>query len=132
MLEHEELVTTNLHVACYTVADAAARTTLAAALAADQVGLLVYQEDTDHLYVCSGAATLVDLGTTVTLEDHDHTGDTGDGAQLEADLAMVPATFCMHRAITASRGKTCEIMITLVTRAMGGSSRRMRHCFRQA
>ncbi len=87
--EHKNLVTTNLHVACYTVADAAARVTLEAALVSAQVGLFVYQEDTDHIYVCSAAATLVDLGTTVTLEDHDHSGDAGDGGQLEADDALI-------------------------------------------
>ena len=88
-LEHADLVTTNLHVATYTVADAAARIALATTLTADQVGLFVYQEDTDHLYVCDAITSLVDLGTLITLDDHLHVGVAGDGGQLEADEALL-------------------------------------------
>jgi len=89
MTKHADTTQKHLHVASQTVADAAARTALEATLVTGQISMQVYQEDTNVLYVCIAAATLADLGTLITLDDHLHAGVAGDGGQLEADNALL-------------------------------------------
>ena len=60
---HSEQVTSNLHVAAYTVANAAARIVYAATLTSAQRGMEVLQLDNGSMWVCTAAATLTAIAT---------------------------------------------------------------------
>jgi hypothetical protein len=74
----------------WSYADSTARTG-ASGFEAYQVGKLAYQEDNDTLWMLTATApTWVKVGgpdSTITLEDHDHSGDTGDGGELDGSAS---------------------------------------------
>ena len=113
-VQHYAMTTANLHVACYTVADAAARSALAGALISADRGKLLLQLDEGTVWQCTAAGEVVHIGQnsygegysvdadgTATIKLGDAAGvqkfrvvDNNDNVILEMDSAGVSNIVC--------------------------------------
>lgn len=74
-VQHYSMETANLHVACYTVADSAARAALAGALTSSDRGKLLLQLDEGTVWICVSAGVVVNIGQN----------SYGEGCSVDAD-----------------------------------------------